>query len=863
MSKFIKSLILIVASLMALIGSLQIQVVQHAIIEFATAKLQPEYKIKVIQPKGFWPLQFSADSIDIQTPDMHITLDQCLLTLNIKSLLTLQPKIDHLHVAQTHVVFLKPTEGVSTDYDVNALLKSMIAIMGQSYVYDVRLEKILINNIHSCPFSCFYQPIENGALFTFGLLGHPALVHAKIESKEEETFLDMTVGNSNHSCMGNVFDPFLVGFPDALQNRFQQLKSAKLSAHMQNDDIEKLTGKMSLSTEFEDGILEGQATLESGRMFDVTITNNAPISHEFFGQLDRLHAKGSLNQDALLLDTLNLSTSRITALFQGHIKGDFSNLHTFESEKIKAVEGTLKLNGEMLQGIFDQQNCSLEIHAKQETQHINGQIQLTQGHVALPLIGQYLQWRKPIVFEWHQGLKLSMDAIHGNTYILESNQDLSDLKLTVKSNANHSIIENGQINATIQNEFIGIKGQLKPRGSNNTFLVDLRTNTDFTMWNGMAHLKIEDMPPITTPFDFATVGEIDAHFDAKNYDVIKRKGQIDIHMTSKYFRSPIFKTERTTLKGSLLGSGDITVQHQTNMLAIGKQFLAQTAGFGVTGNIHKQTAFSIEARSHKIGYLSSPVRIDIQGHMNWPDEVLVIEKFHSEHLKQSLVAKKPFQISMNPLMVQDVSFDAGKGTLSLNHLGQQKGGAWSGTMALQSIPVGLLNWFLYKTVLVGTLNGSVILSGKGDQPDVIADIKASGVQWGKLHAFTPGVEETLSADLSLKKVGELFTWNSQLKGKGMANLQTHGSMQFASQLQSPLQFHMKGYLDLSLISAIIATGDRLCGKLNCDLSVDGSMARPILKGSIKADHAYVELAEFGTIINNISAQIVATGSRLV
>lgn len=382
--------------------------------------------------------------------------------------------------------------------------------------------------------------------------------------------------------------------------------------------------------------------------------------------------------------------------------------------------------------------------------------------------------------------------------------------------------------------------------------------------NGNIFINLKDFAPLSTPFDLATVGRIKGNFIFENFSLLDQTGKILIDLHSKFFRTPYVKVDMTTLKGTVWGNTDADILFSSKDFTLGKYLLFLGKGFmaeklqshlvGKNGIYRLNT----KAHAHKIGYLSSDVNVNIDVEFNKSTQCFSINTFDFLHLKQHLILQKGVKIYLSPFkIIDDLHITINDKNLHLKNVSRNNN--WTGTLTFTDLDMNILSWIFYKTIITGTATGSLQLSGSGTIPDFKGSFTGIGVQWGQFSESLQSISDKINVNLHAEKDGGRFSYDGKIKSEKRVDLIFSGLMNLEKKYCE--KSVLKGHIDMSLISALFATGDRLCGDIELNLALKGGFDSPIWQGYIQANNLYVELSEFGTVISRINGKITTHGNR--
>jgi hypothetical protein len=869
MKKIFKKVVLYTfVALLLLFSCLQVPIVQKYIVNKTISVLHNEHNIDIEINKigGVWPFTLKAEAIEINTNEINCNLISVYMSLDIWSTFSFRPKIKLIHIKKS-IFTQKDAKHVVENQETNPenIIKSILMLIKQTYVQQAAIEHIEMRGFESCIFSCDYKPLSDGSHFSLTPVGYSSLIDAQIHHKNDLTTAIFSYDTKNIPCVNHMFDTVFKNVPENIKQYAEKLKKLSLVLKVKDFNLQSLTADFKTKASFIDGDVDAVGAIQNGTSYSFDVQNTMQFTLPLFGKLENLSSIGCITkQNIFNIQKLSINGDLLSVSLSGKAKGTVTDNLMSMLGTLNHAEATINLSGAAVKTYLGLANCEMDIKTDRNQKTIEAEIALSKAVCTNNILKQILNPNDPIKITYDEGMKVIVSLNHHNALILQTNADFSSNMLILQSRQKNSLFEDSAVAVNLHKNTLSIKGEIKPRG-NNVIKIDILTDPQLKEFNGNLAVNIKDMAPFTTLVNFATVGHLDGSIQCINYSPQLKKGKVTVDLLSKYFRSPRSKTELVTIKGHLNGNGDLDIVKKIQQLAIGKLFLAQTASASLKGNMFNNMIFALNADSHKIGYLSSPIKIDIQGGFNATKNDVNINVFHIEHLKQKLHLKEPVHINLSPLKVQNGTLQSTTGEIRFQNIechkkfGLQK---WTGLITAANLPVGIINWFLHKTLLVGKINGEISLSGTKQTPDIKTTLAVKGLQWGQLNVFTPGAEETLDCDLYVHKKEDHIEWNTKLSGKKLADFIAEGNFYVSPFKENPIKASMKGYLDLSLISAIAATGDRLSGKIDCQLSLSGTVLNPILNGDIRTENAYVELAEFGTVINKINAHLKAKGTRI-
>ncbi|CAO5674236.1 MAG: hypothetical protein NEHIOOID_00031 [Holosporales bacterium] len=454
--------------------------------------------------------------------------------------------------------------------------------------------------------------------------------------------------------------------------------------------------------------------------------------------------------------------------------------------------------------------------------------------------------------EW----KLDVALLRDNPLRVQMKDDVCLIKMQKKGS--HAFFDKIDVTYHVMQQ--KLKGVIDLIGEN---MIQIDQTFKNDKINGKIFVNLKDFAPLSTPFDLASVGRIKGNLVFDNFSIDQRTGKLLIDLHSKFFRTGYVKVDMTTLKGTVWGNGDADVLFASKdftlgkyLFFLGKGFMAEHLETRLVGKdgIYK---FNTKAHAHKIGYLSSDVRVVIDGEFNKNTQCLTVHDLDFLHLKQHLKLHGTMMLHLSPLKLDDLHLTINDKDLHIKNFAY--GHSWTGSLTFTDIDLSILSWFLYKTMVTGTATGNLHLSGNGSVPDFKGSFVGLGVQWGQFKESVQSIHDKINLSLSGEKEGDIFTYDAKIKSEKRVDLILSGSFDWQKKYCD--RSILKGHIDMSLISSLFATGDRLCGDIELDLGLKGNFDAPIWQGYIQANDLYVELSEFGTVISYINGKILTHGNK--
>ena len=246
-----------------------------------------------------------------------------------------------------------------------------------------------------------------------------------------------------------------------------------------------------------------------------------------------------------------------------------------------------------------------------------------------------------------------------------------------------------------------------------------------------------------------------------------------------------------------------------------------------------------------------------KGHLLFQKQIFQLESLQLAYNKHVISLEAPVSIGFNAEKIPSFSMRVGqKGSIHCAEKEKQ--------IIFENIPLITACMFVPSWDMDGLLNGKIEMAHLFDQ-------------W-KGHFVLSKLLPYLSNPLTNNVFLNDFSWTIQLERqakqllidmyteRGKAQIfKAKGTMSLdaVAFLQNKVNVHVAGELDVSLISSLFNTHDRLGGILNLNLSVKGTLADIDMSGRIHAREGLYDSADNGTYIANIEGAIKAVGKKLV
>ena len=246
-----------------------------------------------------------------------------------------------------------------------------------------------------------------------------------------------------------------------------------------------------------------------------------------------------------------------------------------------------------------------------------------------------------------------------------------------------------------------------------------------------------------------------------------------------------------------------------------------------------------------------------KGQLSLSKQTLHMEALQLSHNQQVIALKAPLLIDFNAQKIPDF-------IVSVGQKGIIKGDERKQEITIENIPLLAARMFNASWDMGGLLNGHIELT--------------SLFNHYKGHIVLSQLAPYLSSPLRNDDLSKNFSWTIQFERQEKQILinthtqrnQTHiftakgaVSLDKTILLQNTIDINIDGELDVSLISSLLNTPDRLGGLLNVTLAVKGTLADVNLSGQIDVRNGLYDSADNGTYISNIAGTLKAAGKKLI
>ncbi|MDP4725138.1 MAG: translocation/assembly module TamB domain-containing protein [Alphaproteobacteria bacterium] len=246
-----------------------------------------------------------------------------------------------------------------------------------------------------------------------------------------------------------------------------------------------------------------------------------------------------------------------------------------------------------------------------------------------------------------------------------------------------------------------------------------------------------------------------------------------------------------------------------------------------------------------------------KGHLLFQKQIFQLESFQLAYQKHIIALKESVSIGFNVEKIPSFSMRVGqKGSIHCVEKEKQ--------IIFENIPLITARMFVPSWDMDGLLNGKIEIHHPFDQ-------------WKGQFVLSKLIPY-LSSPLTNNTLFKDFSWTIQLERQAkqlLIDMHTQRrkaqifkakgsiSLDASTFLKNTVNFNVAGELDVSLLSSLFNTHDRLGGILNLNLNVEGTLADINMSGRINARDGLYDSADNGTHIANIAGTLKASGKKLM
>ena len=332
--------------------------------------------------------------------------------------------------------------------------------------------------------------------------------------------------------------------------------------------------------------------------------------------------------------------------------------------------------------------------------------------------------------------------------------------------------------------------------------------------------------------------------------------------------SPLGAAGRVELQGSLQNAFKqvkVDVSTRVNAFRHGNVHLA-TMALDTRGGMG-----DLEFALNGTGSAGKPFRASATGGVRWSgkESALELEAFEGAFDARELKLARPTALHYNPgsgFRVEPILLEVGPGFLEVTG---RVGDRMNVKTVFEQIPLSLLD-LAGGPPMKGEANGRLRLSGTRQEPEAEAEVTVKGVRltdpsWKHLPetglatkaSFQDGVLKVqMTADEGggrLVEAGLTVPLQASLSPFSI-DLSQHGNM----------KGHAAASLDLaSLPGWLSLDGQRISGRLEADLSIEGTVADPRIAGEMRVREGAYELLRTGSVFRDVDVLLRVNGKEVI
>jgi hypothetical protein len=246
-----------------------------------------------------------------------------------------------------------------------------------------------------------------------------------------------------------------------------------------------------------------------------------------------------------------------------------------------------------------------------------------------------------------------------------------------------------------------------------------------------------------------------------------------------------------------------------------------------------------------------------KGRLLLAKKTLHVESLQLAYHQHLIALKAPTSINLDPQKIPNF-------IIGVDKAGVIQSDAKRKQITFENIPLLATRVFIPSWDMGGLINGKI-------------DITSLYDQW-KGYVGLSQLTPYLSSPLTNNALFKDFTWTMHFERQAkqlFIDMHTQRdktqifkakgtiSINEAALLQSVINFNVIGELDISLISSLFNTPDRLGGILNMNLTMQGTLVDVALSGHVNARDGLYDSSDNGTYIANIGGTFKAVGKKLI
>jgi len=295
---------------------------------------------------------------------------------------------------------------------------------------------------------------------------------------------------------------------------------------------------------------------------------------------------------------------------------------------------------------------------------------------------------------------------------------------------------------------------------------------------------------------------------------------------------------------------------------------AQLASLSLTG---QGTAGVWDARLSARGSYVEAFDVETAATLDFDFPVLRAEV---KHLRGT-VAGRPLALAQPAIFVRDESdtsvsqLDLSVGSARVHGSFASRNGVPDGSLALDDVPLDLLQLYDPSLVLTGTIDGTIRADAAAAAQAIVVSLSAADVIAG---ANEDGDEDEDLPPFSASLDGEwrpgLVDFEASISSGQTTALRVSASVPLGTQgngrAGDSVQIDAHGPIDLALLEGLINVGeDTFAGTLVTDVSITGSVDAPSVAGTITMRDGVYESSGAGVTVRDIALRVDGEGHRLV
>lgn len=833
----------VLLSIIFLTSILHIPFLQKKIFSYVVKMVNtPERIIAYDDLKMTFPFTIKGDNFSYQQGnDYKIFIDDFSIQLGLFSF---SPSIKNFYIKNMNVDICSTQKNEDKNnllslnpYDVIGLT---VGVLEQQYIDRLYIEGIHINE--SNPLNVLYEPFDKGHKLDI-FYAKEKILNIVLSPKEDAMLVNLAYKHQHdHTFLKNIFS-----FLETENNSLREIETCVAVNLKKTKEKFSLTSSMMM----EKGNIQLKGELKGIEEIIFELINETNFSLPFFGKINKASLTLGIQEKNICLSQFGIQGEEnsvdLEGVFQNENKIDVGDSLTGKGEF------QLLLTGKYFTENFIH-NClegKLVVDLSQQSQKyaLNFDLDNLDSEFYKALLNKKIECDLEIS---NENIICVLNGLKGNSIEIRTDAQFNQVRLKADKKVDLAFLDDMNIEMKKNDNGYHVKGYINPIGDNMLKMDFAVDSNKKTLESGFLDLDFKDFAPLLVPFNISTVASLNGKISFEQFDFNAFNGRMSIDVNIPFIHSTFLKTKNIVMKGHVTEKRPV-LDIEINDCSIGETLLIEktkATSFMKEGKNY----FHIQSHSDEVGYVKSNFDFSIEGFFDDNQKTLIFTQLYIQYLNKKLELAKQLEIQLAPYGIKKGELYFDKGVLSFENISCSN--QWDGRVKIEQISLSILNWFFPKTIASGVLNGYITLEGKNDYPDFIFDLKGEKLHWHQSHTTSKTKSAYLDVDVQGRLLEEVLSLSIKLGGEKYADCFFNGTIPFGKNTLQELKGQFRGFIELTLLSAIIATGDRLSGKINFDLNLAGNFNHPIWKGSISTQNAYVELAKFGTIINNITGRIV-------